>query len=250
MFQALDQFEVEKLGREVRRGQTENTRQGYRNGGRAQQAALAKELHTDNGEERERIAREVSDVEQRIERQLAAIESGVDPVLVGERIRALKGKREVAEAALAELEADDRQNGAVDLKDACAVLDGIPDLGEALAEADPKQRRAVFDAFRLSVEIDRNTGRLRLKALDPSAFSQVRDLKSLVASGGIAGAGFERIPLPAIGSSKFDTCLDRAVLWSLSQTVLQSCTWPVTFRSVSYGTPPPPWCRSWRPAND
>src|SRR6478609_6216798 len=35
MFQALDQFEVEKLGREVRRGQTENTRQGYRNGGRA-----------------------------------------------------------------------------------------------------------------------------------------------------------------------------------------------------------------------
>jgi hypothetical protein len=26
---------VEKLGREVRRGQTENTRQGYRNGGRA-----------------------------------------------------------------------------------------------------------------------------------------------------------------------------------------------------------------------
>jgi site-specific DNA recombinase len=35
MFQALDQFEVEKLGREVRRGQTENTKQGYRNGGRA-----------------------------------------------------------------------------------------------------------------------------------------------------------------------------------------------------------------------
>ena len=35
MFQALDQFEVEKLSREVRRGQTENARQGYRNGGRA-----------------------------------------------------------------------------------------------------------------------------------------------------------------------------------------------------------------------
>jgi DNA invertase Pin-like site-specific DNA recombinase len=35
MLQALDQFGVEKLGREVRRGQTENTRQGYRNGGRA-----------------------------------------------------------------------------------------------------------------------------------------------------------------------------------------------------------------------
>ncbi len=35
MFQALDQFEVEKLSREVRRGQTENALQGYRNGGRA-----------------------------------------------------------------------------------------------------------------------------------------------------------------------------------------------------------------------
>ena len=35
IFQALDQFEVEKLGRETRRGQTENTRQGYRSGGRA-----------------------------------------------------------------------------------------------------------------------------------------------------------------------------------------------------------------------
>ena len=158
---------------------------------RDQQAALAKEVHTDNGEERQRIAREVSDVEQRIERQLAAIESGVDPVLVGERIRALKDKREVAEAALAELEADDRQNGTVDPEEACAVLDGIPDLGELLAEADPQQRRAVFDAFRLSVEIDRNSGQLRLKALVSSAFSQARDLKSLVANGGVAGAGFE-----------------------------------------------------------
>jgi hypothetical protein len=140
---------------------------------------------------RERIGREVSDVEQRIERQLAAIESGVDPVLVGERIRELKGKREEAETALAELDADDRQNGTVDLKDAFAVLDGIPDLGEALAEANPEQRRAVFDAFRLSVEIDRNAGQLRLKALASSAFSQACDLKSLVANGGVAGAGFE-----------------------------------------------------------
>lgn len=35
LFQALDQFDVEKLGREVRRGQTENTQQGFWNGGRA-----------------------------------------------------------------------------------------------------------------------------------------------------------------------------------------------------------------------
>jgi len=35
IFQALDQFEVEGLSRETRRGQIENARQGYRNGGRA-----------------------------------------------------------------------------------------------------------------------------------------------------------------------------------------------------------------------
>ena len=48
LFQALDQFEVEKLGREVRRGQTENTRQGYRNGGRAPYGyQLRREPHPD-----------------------------------------------------------------------------------------------------------------------------------------------------------------------------------------------------------
>ncbi|HXF31785.1 MAG TPA: recombinase family protein [Solirubrobacterales bacterium] len=48
MFQALDQFEVEKLGREVRRGQKENTRQGYRNGGRAPYGyRLQHEAHPD-----------------------------------------------------------------------------------------------------------------------------------------------------------------------------------------------------------
>ena len=48
MFQALDQFEVEKLGREVRRGQKQNTRQGYRNGGRAPYGyRLRHEAHPD-----------------------------------------------------------------------------------------------------------------------------------------------------------------------------------------------------------
>jgi DNA invertase Pin-like site-specific DNA recombinase len=48
MFQALDQFEVEKLGRETRRGQIENARQGYRNGGRAPYGyRLAHEPHPD-----------------------------------------------------------------------------------------------------------------------------------------------------------------------------------------------------------
>src|SRR6202012_2771261 len=99
---------------------------------RAQHKELAAELREDGGEERGRMAHEVGEVEQRIQRQLDAIENDVDPVLIGDRIRALKQEREVAEAALAELETTDRQDGVVDLADACSVLDGIPDLGEAL----------------------------------------------------------------------------------------------------------------------
>ena len=67
MFQALDQFEVEKLGREVRRGQTENTRQGYRNGGRAPYGyRLRHEPHPDSRRARagDTKSRLVADPEQ------------------------------------------------------------------------------------------------------------------------------------------------------------------------------------------
>ncbi|HEX3563697.1 MAG TPA: hypothetical protein VHU24_12740, partial [Solirubrobacterales bacterium] len=40
-------------------------------------------------------------------------------------------------------------------------------------------RRAVFDAFRLQVEIDRNAGQIRLKALVSSAFGEAKDLSDL-----------------------------------------------------------------------
>jgi DNA invertase Pin-like site-specific DNA recombinase len=67
MFQALDQFEVEKLGREVRRGQTENTKQGYRNGGRAPYGyRLRHEPHPDPARARagDKKSRLVADPEQ------------------------------------------------------------------------------------------------------------------------------------------------------------------------------------------
>jgi hypothetical protein len=73
---------------------------------------------------------------------------------VGERIRALKAERPDAEAAIAALEEDRRQRGAVDLEEAGAILDSLPNLGKALAAADPQLRRRVYEAFRLAVEID------------------------------------------------------------------------------------------------
>lgn len=83
----------------------------------------------------------------------------------------------------------------------------MDDLSKALKEADPKLRRAVFEAFRLRIEIDRNSGLIRLKALVSSAFSQVKDLSELGSTKAIAGAGFERISA---------TAYRLAIIWPLA----------------------------------
>ena len=117
-----------------------------------------------------------------------------DPVLVGERIRALKSEREGVETALATHDLEQRQRIVLDLEDACAVLDSLPDLAKPLAKADPELRRQVYEAFQFAVELDRNKPEVRLKARLSSAFSSASDLvdfASMVANKAIAGAGFE-----------------------------------------------------------
>jgi hypothetical protein len=48
-----------------------------------------------------------------------------------------------------------------------------------MTPVDPDVRWAIFDAFRLRVEIDRNDGQVRLKALVSSAFGEARSLSDL-----------------------------------------------------------------------
>ena len=158
---------------------------------RSQHAALAKEISSERHDDRDRIEQQRADVEKRIELQLRAIEAGVDPDLVRARIEALKAEADEIATALAAAAATRTNNGALDLDRACELLDSLPDLGDALASADPETRRRVFDAFRLSVSLDRNAGQIRVKALVSSAFTKSRDLRALVANGAIAGAGFE-----------------------------------------------------------
>ncbi|MBK5218192.1 MAG: hypothetical protein JJE35_00135 [Thermoleophilia bacterium] len=93
--------------------------------------------------------------------------------------------------AIAQLDQAQRSGDGFDPGEAAAIIDSLPDISKALAEADPELRRAVFEAFRLRVEIDRNSGLIRLKALVSSAFSRVKDLSELGSTKGIAGAGFE-----------------------------------------------------------
>jgi hypothetical protein len=93
------------------------------------------------------------------------------------------------QAAVAELDDAGRTGTAIDLDDACEILDSLlPTLSEVLASADPELRGRVFEAFRLAVALDRNAGHIRVKALISSAFTNTRDLQNLVANGSIAGA--------------------------------------------------------------
>ncbi len=161
---------------------------------RAQHAALAPSLQNQDATQRKRLTATLADLDQRIERQLAAIESGIDPALVGERIRALKNERQQTQTALAQLDLQQREHTGIDLDEACAVLDALPDLSKPLAKADPELRRSVYEAFQFAIELDRNKPEIRLKALVSSAFSTTKDLHDLadkVTNGVIAGAGFE-----------------------------------------------------------
>ena len=157
----------------------------------AQHADLARDVHAASHDSNDRLRRQLDDIDQRIALQLRAIEAGVDPDLVRDRIAALKTERSETDAHLAALAIEKSENGSVDLDNACKILDSLPDLGSALAAADHETRRSVFDAFRLSIALDRNAGQIRVKALVSSAFTKVHDLEQLVTNGAIAGAGFE-----------------------------------------------------------
>jgi site-specific DNA recombinase len=161
---------------------------------RAQHAAHAPGIADQNAKQRKRLTAKLADTDKRIERQLAAIEQGIDPALIGERIRALKAEREQAETALATLDLDQHERALLDIEEACNVLDSLPNLTKPLAKADPELRRRVYEAFHLAVELDRNTPQIRLKALVSSAFNTANDLDDFateVANKDIAGAGFE-----------------------------------------------------------
>lgn len=80
---------------------------------------------------------QLSKIDRRIERRLSAIGAGVDPVLVGKRIRDLKAERAEARVVLAQLEHSAPQRTALDPEDAAAILAALPDLGKALATPIP-----------------------------------------------------------------------------------------------------------------
>ncbi len=74
-----------------------------------------------------------------------------------------------------------------------------------LPHASLELHRHVHDAFQLTVELDRNQGQIRVKRLVSSALTEATDLQALVASGAIAGAGFQQTSATAY---RFETTID------------------------------------------
>jgi site-specific DNA recombinase len=157
---------------------------------RAQHADLGRSIATEDTQENERLREQIADVEHRIELQVRAIEAGVEPALVSARIDALKHEQRDLQRALTASERSIASRPHTDLDSACEILDQLPLLENEFAEADPELRRQVLDAFKFSLEIDRNKPEIRLRALISSAL-KATNLQDLVTNGSIAGAGFE-----------------------------------------------------------
>jgi hypothetical protein len=66
---------------------------------------------------------------------MRAIEAGVDPTLIRDRVETLKAERDELQAALAAFDDAGRTDAAIDLDDVCEILESLPNLTEALAAA-------------------------------------------------------------------------------------------------------------------
>jgi len=140
------------------------------------------------------LRHEIADLDRRMGLQIDALEQGIEPELVGERIAQLRLEKEQAEAALADLVPSGVEPDADEL---IATLSRVPDLGQALRDAPTALKRQVFEAFCLEVRYDKVERRIELSATVAEAvakaFENAKDLPeevSSVTTRDIAGARY------------------------------------------------------------
>jgi hypothetical protein len=145
---------------------------------------------------RTRLREEIADLDERIGKQIAALEQGIEPQLVAQRIEKLRRDKEAAEIELRALTPAAADSGASE--DPSALLARLPDLGAALRQAPRGLKRQVFEAFCLRITYDKSTRRIEISATITEAIAEAlenaKDLPeevSSVAQRDIAGAGFE-----------------------------------------------------------
>jgi hypothetical protein len=142
-----------------------------------------------------RLRDEVAELDRRIGLQIEALEQGIEPQLVRQRIEQLRRDKEAAEhelRALTPTPADTEPDNAA------ALLARLPDLGKALQQAPPELKRQTFEAFCLQIVYDKPGRRIEISATISEAVAQaLQNAKDLpkeitsVAQRDIAGAGLE-----------------------------------------------------------
>jgi site-specific DNA recombinase len=163
---------------------------------------LAKQL-TAHGREQKRngklagikMRNQIAELERKIKAQVQALEKGIEPELVSERIGELRGEKEALEEAISELGAEREAAEDAELTE---QLKRLPDLSQALRDAPPQLQRQVFQTFDLEITHDKAEGKVEISAtVSESVASAFENAKALlpegsaVVVGDIAGAGFE-----------------------------------------------------------
>ena len=143
-----------------------------------------------------RLRDEIADLDDRIGKQIEALEQGIEPQLVSQRIEKLREAKEAAEIELRDLAPAAADPGPSE--DPGELLARIPDLADALRQAPTELKRQVFEAFCLQITYDKPDRRIEISATITEAIADAlqnaKDLPqevSSVARRDIAGAGFE-----------------------------------------------------------
>lgn len=123
---------------------------------------LAKQLRAHDREQRSsgklagtRIRQQLSDLDRKIKARVVALEQGVEPELVSERIAELREHKGALEEALA---GTGGQQAEAEDEELISQLDRIPDLTETLRTASPQIKRQVFESFDLQIAYDKAEG--------------------------------------------------------------------------------------------
>ncbi len=142
---------------------------------------------------------DIADLDRRIGLQIQALEQGIEPELIGQRIADLRKAKEEGEIELRALTPAAPDSNADE--DPAALLARIPNLTQALQDSPPEIKRQVFDAFGLQITYDKTNRRIEISATISEAVAEALDNAkslpqealdhSLVAPRDIAGAGVE-----------------------------------------------------------
>ncbi|MFN8113174.1 MAG: recombinase family protein [Solirubrobacterales bacterium] len=149
---------------------------------------LAKQLRAQSREQKRsgklagtRIRQQISDLDRKIKAQVVALEEGIEPKLVSERIGELREQKEALEDALAGIGGED---GEAEDEELLSQLDRLPDLTEALRTASPQVKRQVFESFDLQIVYDKRESRVEITATVSEAVAEAfQNAKTLLAEG-------------------------------------------------------------------